>query len=119
METKEYKSNLWKEISKLADSLFAQLDEKREGYLASLEELDCNKPLIVYFTKFNLRLDNSISELLKYAKQIRELGIEDDLILEQAKRYEYVSEEIEAFEKWKKTVKLFRDKTLELESLLV
>jgi hypothetical protein len=46
------------------------------------------------------------------------MGIEDDLIIQRAKSYEYTSEETEAFEKWKETTRLLKEKTAEFKSLL-
>jgi hypothetical protein len=115
----KHKMDLWKKISELADSLMTQLNEEKDGYVSTLEGTGhCNVPLMVYFTKFFLKLDNDTVQLFKYAKQLKDMGIEDDLIIQRAKSYEYTPEEAEAFEKWKETTRLLKEKTAEFKSLL-
>ena len=117
--TKEYRVRLWKEISDLSDSLLAQIDEEQEGYASSMEGLGgCNKPLLVYFTKFHLKLDNGVMQLLKHAKKIKEMGIEDDFFVERARSYDYTPEEVKAFERWRETTRLLKEKSDEFQSLL-
>ncbi len=118
--TLECGMSIWEEISNLTESLQAQLSEKKEGYVSSLnlEGDDFEAPLMIYFTKFNLKMSDHGMDLIKLAKQAKELGVENDPFFEMVNAYEYAPEEIEAFERWRDTTRLLKEKSDEFKSLL-